>query len=162
MARRLAKEEGIFVGYSAGSAIAGLNQMKDQLTKDDLVVVAFHDHGSRYVGKIFNDDWMRERQFLDDEELLVKDIIDRKKSKNFVTVDKDATLGEASKIMREMNISQIPVTNGGERVIGSITESSILKTLLENPYNKANAVGSVMGDSFPMVDIYDSLQKITS
>ena len=61
-----------------------------------------------------------------------------------------------------MNISQIPVTNGGERVIGSITESSILKTLLENPYNKANAVGSVMGDSFPMVDIYDSLQKITS
>jgi len=162
MARRLAKEEGIFVGYSAGSAIAGLNQMKDQLTKDDLVVVAFHDHGSRYVGKIFNDDWMRERQFLDDEELLVKDIIDRKKSKNFVTVDKDATLGEASKIMREMNISQIPVTNGGERVIGSITESSILKTLLDNPYNKANAVGSVMGDSFPMVDIYDSLQKITS
>lgn len=162
MARRLAKEEGIFVGYSAGSAIAGLIQMKDQLTKDDLVVVAFHDHGSRYVGKIFNDDWMRERQFLDDEELLVKDIIDRKKSKNFVTVDKDATLGEASKIMREMNISQIPVTNGGERVIGSITESSILKTLLDNPYNKANAVGSVMGDSFPMVDIYDSLQKITS
>ena len=57
-ARRLAKEEGIFAGYSCGSAIAGLNQLKSQLNKDDVVVVLLHDHGSRYVGKIFNDDWM--------------------------------------------------------------------------------------------------------
>ena len=48
------------VGYSAGSAIAGLNQLKDKLTKDDVVVVIFHDHGTRYVGKLFNDEWMKE------------------------------------------------------------------------------------------------------
>jgi cystathionine beta-synthase len=64
-ARRLAKEEGIFAGYSCGSAIAGLNQLKSQLIKDDVVVVLLHDHGSRYVGKIFNDDWMREQKFIE-------------------------------------------------------------------------------------------------
>ena len=64
-ARRLAKEEGIFAGYSCGSAIAGLNQLKSQLNKDDVVVVLLHDHGSRYVGKIFNDDWMRAQKFIE-------------------------------------------------------------------------------------------------
>jgi len=63
-ARRLAKEEGIFAGYSCGSAIAGLNQLKNNLNKDDVVVVLLHDHGSRYIGKIFNDDWMREQKFI--------------------------------------------------------------------------------------------------
>ena len=64
MARRLSREEGIMVGYSAGSAVAGINQMKNKLSKDDIVVVIFHDHGTRYVGKLFNDDWMKEMQFI--------------------------------------------------------------------------------------------------
>lgn len=63
--RRLSREEGILVGYSAGSAVAGINQMKSKLGKDDVVVVVFHDHGTRYVGKLFNDDWMKEQGFLD-------------------------------------------------------------------------------------------------
>ena len=63
-ARKLAKEEGIFCGYSAGSAIAALIQMKDQFTKYDVVVVLLHDHGSRYVGKIYNDEWMAEQGWL--------------------------------------------------------------------------------------------------
>ena len=65
MARRISREEGIMVGYSAGSAVAGINQLKDQLHKDDVVVVIFHDHGTRYVGKIFNDDWMNNHGFLE-------------------------------------------------------------------------------------------------
>ena len=60
----LLKEEGIFVGNSAGAAMAGLIQMKDRLKKDDVVVVLFHDHGTRYIGKMFNDDWMKEQGFL--------------------------------------------------------------------------------------------------
>jgi len=64
MARRLSREEGIMVGYSAGSAIHGLNQLKDKLSKDDVVVVIFHDHGTRYVGKLFNDEWMKEMKFM--------------------------------------------------------------------------------------------------
>ena len=72
--RRLAVEEGLMMGYSAGSAIAGLLQLKDQLKPDDVVVIILHDHGSRYVGKVYNDDWMREERFLDGE-LKIKDLI---------------------------------------------------------------------------------------
>ena len=64
MARRLSREEGIMVGYSAGSAVVGINQLKNHLTKDDVVVVIFHDHGTRYVGKLFNDEWMKKQGFL--------------------------------------------------------------------------------------------------
>tara|TARA_B110000240_G_scaffold154402_1_gene171287 strand:- start:400 stop:1377 length:978 start_codon:yes stop_codon:yes gene_type:complete len=64
MARRLSTEEGIMVGYSAGSAVAGINQLKDNLSKDDIVVVIFHDHGTRYVGKLFNDEWMKKQGFM--------------------------------------------------------------------------------------------------
>ena len=64
-ARKLAKEEGIFCGYSAGSTMSALVQMKDQFTKDDVIVVLLHDHGSRYVGKIYNDEWMKEMGWLD-------------------------------------------------------------------------------------------------
>ena len=65
MTRRIPREEGIFAGNSAGSAMAGLLQMKDRFKKGDVVVVIFHDHGTRYLGKMFNDDWMRERHFLE-------------------------------------------------------------------------------------------------
>ena len=64
MARRLAKEEGIFAGYSCGSAVAAINQLKNKLTSKDVIVVLLHDHGSRYVGKIFNDDWMKSNNFI--------------------------------------------------------------------------------------------------
>ncbi|TXF79574.1 PLP-dependent cysteine synthase family protein [Chryseobacterium sp.] len=64
-ARKLAKEEGIFCGYSAGSAISALKQMQDQFTKDDIIVVLLHDHGSRYVAKIYNDEWMQQMGWLD-------------------------------------------------------------------------------------------------
>lgn len=63
MTRRIPREEGIFSGNSAGSAMAGLLQMKDKFKKGDVVVVIFHDHGTRYMGKMFNDDWMLERGF---------------------------------------------------------------------------------------------------
>ena len=81
MTRRIVKEEAIFVGNSAGSAMAGLLQLKDNFKKGEVVVVIFHDHGTRYVGKMFNDDWMRERGFLDEEitkaEDVIKDHIDK-------------------------------------------------------------------------------------
>ena len=64
MARRLAREEGMLLGYSAGSAVAGLLQLQDRLKPGDVVVIPIHDHGSRYVGKIYNDDWMRGKGFM--------------------------------------------------------------------------------------------------
>ena len=64
MARRISREEGIMVGYSAGSAVAGVNQLKHSLKQTDVVVIIFHDHGTRYVGKLFNDDWMKSNNFI--------------------------------------------------------------------------------------------------
>ena len=150
MARRLAREEGILLGYSAGSAMAGVMQLKDQLTKDDVVVVVFHDHGSRYVGKIFNDDWMRERGFLDDE-MKVKDIISRKTNKTFHFATTENTVREAFDLMKNMDISQMPVMKDNE-MVGSITENAVLTYLLENPIKHTeNKVEEIMDAPFPIV-----------
>lgn len=150
MARRLAREEGIFLGYSCGSALAGLMQLQDQLTSDDVVVVIFHDHGSRYVGKIYNDEWMQERGFLD-RDLKVKDLILKKVDKTFLDIDQDHTVRAALDLMKNNDISQMPVTKDG-KVIGSITESKVLKFILENPLNNVEkAVKDIMSDPFPTV-----------
>lgn len=152
MARRLAREEGILLGYSAGSAIAGLHQLKDRLNKNDVVVVIFHDHGSRYVGKIYNDDWMRERGFLDTE-LKVRDLIAHKQDKRFFTVKPSETVRSAVSMMREMDISQMPVMDENNLIVGSINETDILKFLLDNPMqNSEKTVENIMGKPFPVVE----------
>jgi cystathionine beta-synthase len=151
MARRLAREEGIMLGYSAGSALAGLIQLKDQLTPEDIVVVVIHDHGSRYVGKIYNDDWMRERGFLDTE-LRVKDIIARKQDKSFYTVRKTDTVRQAFDLMKSHDISQVPVVDN-EAIVGSLAENAVLNFLLENPMRHAERlVGDIMSEALPVVD----------
>ena len=151
MCRRLAREEGILLGYSAGSAFAGLLQIKDQLTKDDVVVVVIHDHGSRYVGKIYNDDWMRERGFLEDE-LTVKDIIASKAGEKFIAISSSDTVRSVFNLMKEKDISQLPVVDD-DKIIGSVTESAVLTYLLENPLkNTENKIKDIMGDPFPMVE----------
>jgi cystathionine beta-synthase len=149
-ARRLAREEGLLLGYSAGSAIGALWQMRDQLTADDVVVVIFHDHGSRYVGKIYNDDWMRERGFLDDE-LKISDLLARKKDRQFIAVQTTDTVRYAFNVMKSRDISQLPVLDG-DNTVGSITETQVLHILLENPLNNAERpLREVMGDAFPAV-----------
>jgi cystathionine beta-synthase len=149
-ARRLAREEGLLLGYSAGSAMGALWQLRQQLTKDDVVVVIFHDHGSRYVGKIYNDDWMRERGFLEDE-LKVSDLIARKKDRQFIAVQVDDTVRNAFNLMKSRDISQMPVMDG-ERIAGSITETQVLHFLLANPLqNSEKPLREVMGDAFPVV-----------
>ena len=151
MARRLAREEGIMLGYSCGSAVAGLMQLKDKLTKDDVVVVIFHDHGSRYVGKLYNDEWMRERGFLDGE-LTVNDLVTMKEDKTFYSVAKTDTIRTAFQMMKDMDLSQVPVMDD-EKVVGSLTESAVLTALLENPmHNTEKAVETIMGKPFPMVE----------
>ena len=150
MARRLAREEGILVGYSAGSAMAGVMQLSEHFTKDDVVVVLLHDHGSRYVGKIFNDDWMRERGFLDDE-LKVKDIISKKHNKTFHSVAPETTVKKAFETMKSLDISQMPVVSNGD-MVGSITENAVLTYLLENPMKHAeHKIEEIMDAPFPIV-----------
>ncbi len=149
-ARRLAKEEGILLGYSAGSAMGALWQLRGELKPDDVVVVIFHDHGSRYVGKIYNDDWMRERGFLDDE-LKISDIISRKKDRSFFAAKGNDTIRSAFNLMKSHDLSQLPVMDGDD-IVGSITETQVLNILLENPLqNSERLLKEIMGAPFPTV-----------
>ncbi len=157
MARRITKEEGIFVGYSAGSAVQGLLQMKDKLKKDDLVVVIFHDHGSRYVGKLYNDDWMRERGFLDVK--TVNDLL-KGRSGKIISVAPSQTVGEAIIAMKKNEIDQLPVIES-EKVVGSITESKIFNLLLEDHEVRKKSIGEVMEKPFPEVSIDTAVEKLS-
>ncbi len=161
MTRDIARKEGIFVGNSAGSAIAGLLQLKDKLKPEDVVVVIFHDHGSRYMGKMFNEDWLRERGFLKDEKLTAKSIIAKKDKTEIVTIDCEKTLLEAISTMNTLNISQIPVTQK-EMVVGKLGESDILKALMENPSLKSAKVQEIMSTTFPFVDLNTSIDRISA
>lgn len=161
MTREIARKEGIFAGNSAGAAIAGLLQLKDELKKDDLVVVIFHDHGSRYMGKMFNEDWLRERGFLEDEKLTAHSILKKRGEVETVTADVAQTVLETFNIMKTLNISQIPVTQQG-MVIGKVTESDILGALLENPALKSASVAEICTAPLPFVDLRTSIDKISS
>jgi len=160
MTREIARKEGIFAGNSAGSAVAGLLQLKDRLKKDDVVVIIFHDHGTRYLGKMYNDDWLRERGFLQDEKLTAKSILAKREPQEMVTIDSEKSVLEAINAMKSLNISQIPVVQQG-MVVGRITESDILNALLENPSIKSAKVSMIQTASFPFVDLNTSIDKIS-
>nr|WP_276898166.1 pyridoxal-phosphate dependent enzyme [Pedobacter kyonggii] len=161
MTRDIARKEGIFVGNSAGAAIGGLIQLKDKLKPEDVVVVIFHDHGSRYMGKMYNEDWLRERGFLQDEKLTAKSILAKKESTEIVTLDAQKSVLEAINTIKSMNISQIPVTQHG-MIVGKIAESDILSALLENPGLKSAPISEIMTATFPFVDLNTSIDKISS
>jgi len=161
MTRDIARKEGIFVGNSAGAAIGGLIQLKDKLKPEDVVVVIFHDHGSRYMGKMYNEDWLRERGFLQDEKLTAKSILAKKEATEIVTLDATKTVLEAINTIKSMNISQIPVTQQG-MIVGKIAESDILTALLENPGLKSAPISEIMTATFPFVDLNTSIDKISS
>lgn len=161
MTREIVRKEAIWVGYSGGSAIAGLLQMKDQLTEKDTVVVIFHDHGTRYLNKIFNDDWMREKGFLDKKGMTAKDIVALRKDIDLISVDKNETIASAIKLMTENDFSQLPVTSGG-RVIGSVNDSHILSKVMQNPAIKNQPVESVMHEAFPFVDITTTVESLST
>lgn len=161
MTREIARKEGIFIGNSAGAAIAGLLQLKDKLKPEDVVVVIFHDHGSRYMGKMYNEDWLRERGFLTDEKLTAKAILAKKDHGEIVTLDASKTVLEAINTIKSLNISQIPVTQQG-MIVGKIAEGDILSALLENPSLKSASVAEIMTATFPFVDLNTSIDKISA
>jgi cystathionine beta-synthase len=158
MARRIAKEEGMFVGYSAGSVVAGLRQLKDKLKKDDFVVVVFHDHGSRYVGKIYNDEWMLDRGFLDVN--TVKDLLGGLGRRRLVTIEKSKTVADALELMKKYDIEQIPVEEE-RQMIGAITEQGLFKKMLEEEGLREKLVQDVMEKPLPVVDMDMRIDRLT-
>ncbi len=159
MARRLAKEEGLFCGYSAGSCLQGLMQLKDKLKKDDLVVCIFHDHGSRYVAKIYNDQWMMERGFL--EVRTFRDIVSgRGVRQKLVTLAPKDTVGDAVALMKKFDIENIPVMRDGEPV-GSVSEAGLFQKVFSDPAIKDTRVSDVLEPAYPIVDFSTPVERLS-
>jgi cystathionine beta-synthase len=157
MARRLAREEGIFCGYSAGSCIQGLLQLKQKLKKGDVVVLILHDHGSRYVAKVYNDQWMAERGFLDVKTF--RDIVSARGKQRTITIAPAETVAKAVELMKQYDIEHIPVIRG-EELAGSISESGLFQKVFSNPDIRNEIVEQVMDKPFPLVDFETPVEKL--
>src|ERR1035437_2379400 len=161
MTREITKQEGIFAGNSAGSAMAGLIQLKGELKPTDVVVVIFHDHGTRYLGKMFNDEWMMEKGFFDKKGLVAKDLVNTNTNAKLITIESSDTVANAVKLMSKMDISQIPVTHD-KRIIGSLNESLLYAKVIANPEIKSHKIETIMQAAFPFVDISAPIDSLSA
>jgi cystathionine beta-synthase len=152
MTRRIAREEGIFAGNSAGSAMAGLLQLKDHFAADDVIVVVFHDHGSRYLAKMFNDEWMREKGFIEKTGMTARDLVASGLSGELLAIEGGEPVETAVKLMSAHDFSQISITHD-KRLVGSLNETHLYAELVADPGVKSQPVESIMQPAFPFVDI---------
>ncbi|MCB0077283.1 MAG: cystathionine beta-synthase [Anaerolineales bacterium] len=158
MTRRLVREEGIFCGGSCGSAVAGALKVAKSLSEDAVVVVLLPDSGSRYLSKVFNDDWMRENRFLDYTPLgegRVGDLLMRnpRDAESLILAHPHETKIEIIQRMKDHNVSQLPVVGDGERYIGVVTERDLLNHLLSANHDHARAetIEDVINNEIPLV-----------
>lgn len=159
--RKIAREEGIFVGNSAGAAMAGIVQMKDRFKQGDVVVVIFHDHGTRYLGKMFNDDWMRDRGFMETPQpKTALDLIEKHKNQKLITVQAEDKISVACEILQKYGISQIPVVDEKGQFVGALDDSMLFQKLLQNQTVREATVASVMLPSFPVVKTGEAIEAV--
>ncbi len=162
MTREIPRQEGIFAGNSAGSAIAGLLQMKHMFKAGDVVVVIFHDHGTRYLGKMFNEDWLRERGFLETKKpKLAIDLIEKHRDLKLVTANEKDTVNDVCHLLNKYKISQIPVTNSDGVYVGSISDNHLFSCLLDKNFVKDQPVSSIMQAPFPIVSGNASIEEVS-
>jgi cystathionine beta-synthase len=158
--RRLALEEGIFVGNSAGAAIKGVLQLKEHFKPEDVVVVLFHDSGSRYIGKMFNDDWMRERGYLEDDITKAEDLVRDHIDKPLITVRTEELVSHAIDRLRKYKISQIPVVDV-DGFVGSVDETDLFRSYVEDKDIADKPIKSVMSKPYPVVKAATSIEEIS-
>jgi cystathionine beta-synthase len=152
MTRRIAREEGIFAGNSAGSAMAGVLQLREHFVDDDVIVVVFHDHGSRYLAKMFNDDWMREKGFLEKTGITARDLVASGVSGELLAIESSQPVEAAVRLMSAHDFSQISITQD-QRLVGSLNETHLYSELVKDTSVKTQPVEAIMQPAFPFVDI---------
>ena len=160
--RLLARTEGIFAGGSAGAALHVALATCEGLTENDLVVVIIPDSGTRYLSKIYNDNWMKENQFLEPPIQVRAGQVVREKvrrTKELVFVPLGVTVEDAVNLMREHDISQLPVIEG-DQVVGSLSETRILDILVSNASARTRPVVEYMEKPFPVVSDDASLTEV--
>ncbi len=164
MTRRLAREEGLFVGWSCGSAVFGaLEYAKGNLKEDDIMVIILPDHGTRYLGKVYNDNWMNDHGFLEERKFATAfDIVNnRNGSSDLVTIKSDTKIGDAIVSMNKEGIDQIPVVTGND-FVGSLSDGKVLKALIENPDLRNKEVSEIMDKPFPFVSPHETIDVLSS
>ncbi|AWW29783.1 cystathionine beta-synthase [Echinicola strongylocentroti] len=164
MTRRLSREEGLFVGWSCGSAVHGaLEYARQHLQENDTMVIILPDHGTRYLGKVYNDDWMKNHGFLEDNTFgTARDIISsRNGAYELVVASKGEKVKSAIHLMNERSVSQIPVMNDGQ-VIGSLTDTKLLSKIIQKPELKDACVEEVMEESMKFVALDSTLDVLSS
>jgi cystathionine beta-synthase len=161
MARRLTREEGILAGGSSGTAVAGMLKIGSRFSDADVVVVLLPDTGERYISKIYNDEWMRENGFLSPERITVRYALDSKSHhpRGVIAIGPATTVKEALDILREHDISLIPVMEGGKPV-GTVHDHELMMRVMERPALVSAPVRDVMGASFPVVNIDASVEEV--
>ncbi|MDL1894619.1 pyridoxal-phosphate dependent enzyme, partial [Sphingobacteriales bacterium CHB3] len=161
MARRLTREEGLMVGGSAGTAVAGMMKMADRFKENDVAVVLLPDLGERYLSKIFNDDWMRENGFLRPERITARYVIESKgkEVQGLFEIDPLTTVRKTLELMRQKDISQIPVLERGKSV-GSVHDSELMAKVMARPALVDSPVSTVMEPPFPVVNIDTSIDDV--
>ncbi|MCS7020039.1 MAG: cystathionine beta-synthase [Cytophagales bacterium] len=163
MARRMAREEGLFVGWSCGSAMHGaIEYARQHLKEEDVMVVILPDHGTRYLNKIYNDVWMKDHGFLEQRQFATaRDIIRaRNGASKLITIDKNETIGTAIRLLNQAGISQLPVAEG-DNIVGSLNDSALLNMLIDNPDAKNLPVAEVMGPPFRFVGIDNTVDALS-
>lgn len=168
MTRRLAREEGLFVGQSSGMVVAGaldwIEEHRSVLSPEDVVVVLLPDSGFRYLSKTYNDEWMRNHGFLERKpDVTANEVIShRQKQTDVISASPDDEIGAVIERMTEEGISQMPVIDEEREMVGSVTETRILNRLIENPDTRKSPVRSIMGDPFPVVPASLHLEHLSA
>jgi len=164
MARRLSREEGLFVGWSSGSAVHGaLEYAREHLKKNDVMVILLPDHGTRYLNKVYNDMWMKDHGFLEERVYgTAREIIARRNGRDeLFTVTKQSTIGEAIRLMNQQGVDQMPVLEGKD-FVGSVTTSSLVERIIQDPALKEKSVGEIMDAPMQVVALDSTLDVLSS
>ncbi|MBI1806163.1 MAG: cystathionine beta-synthase [Ignavibacteria bacterium] len=152
MARRLTREEGIFVGGSCGTAMAGALKYADRMKDNDVMVILLPDTGERYLSKIYNDDWMRENGFLIPDRITARYVL-QSKAKNvqqLIAIDPTTTVRKALDLFKENDVSQLPVVEKGKPV-GTVIDNALMSAVLDDRSHLDQSVSKLMEPAFPVV-----------
>jgi len=163
MARKLTRQEGLFVGGSSGAAAHVAIELAKKVEKDKIIVVILPDSGTRYLSKIYSEEWMKDNSFLLEEKVptqigRIKDVI--KIQKRLITAQKKDKVEQVISKMKRYDISQLPVLDG-RKVVGLIAEVNLLKYMLDGKRKPKDTISNLVETDFIRVSLNSSITEVS-